>query len=61
MKEADLEKFIKVRQYLIEQFENCREYKGNNNAIMREMDHARIVHKAVVMLDNALKEHVKFS
>ena len=58
--EETIRELIDIRQFLIEKFEKCKDYKQNKNAIMREVDHAKIIHEAIVKLDNILKEHVEF-
>ena len=60
MNEEDLSKLIEVRKFLIEKFEKCKDYKSNKNAIMREIDHAKFLHEAVVKIDAILADHVTF-
>lgn len=60
MKNESIEKIIGLRQELILKFERLRDYKGNKNAIMREIEYAEVLHKIIVKLDEILKEYVSF-
>jgi len=51
---------VHVRSNLIKEFESLRDYKNNPNAIMKEVDCAKVIHQTIVKLDSLLKEHVKF-
>ena len=57
----DLQKIIKIRTELILAHNKCKDYKGNKNAIMRELDHVLIIEKAIKDLDVVLGKFVKFS
>jgi hypothetical protein len=61
MNESEVQKLIDIRAYLIEKYERCKDYRQNKNAIMREVDHAEIVHQTIVKIDSILKNHVKFN
>ena len=61
MKKEELEALVSLRQDLIAKFTRLKDYKGNKNAIMREVDHAKIVHETITRLDAILAEHVSFS
>lgn len=61
MEKKDIDALVKLRTRLIKAFERLRDYKSNENAIMREKDHAISLHSTVVALDNLLKDHVEFS
>ena len=61
MDKKDLQKILSVRQELIDHFNTLRDYKNNKNALMKESDHAYIVHKTITQIDEILKEHVEFS
>ena len=61
MNEDDLKNLIDLRGFLIQRFEKCKDYKSNKNAIMRELDHAQILHEAVVKIDAILEKHVSFN
>ena len=60
MEKQIIESIVKLRSELIKEFEKLRDYKGNKNAVMREIDHAKIVHTTITRLDIILKEHVNF-
>ena len=61
MKKEEIESLVNLRQNLIEKFNRLKDYKNNKNAIMREVDHAKLVHEVVVEIDKVLKDHVNFS
>ena len=61
MKKEEIEILVNLRQVIIEKFNRLRDYKNNNNAIMKEIDHARALHDVIVEIDKVLKEHVSFS
>jgi hypothetical protein len=61
MEKNILENLIKLRSTLINQFEKLRDYKNNPNAIMKERDHAKVIHQTIVSLDTILKDHLSFS
>ena len=60
MEKAEIEYLVQVRATLVEQFESLRDYKNNKNAVMKEVDHAKVIHSTIVKLDSLLKEHVNF-
>lgn len=60
MNDNEVKSLVALRTSLIKQFNKCKDYRSNKNAIMREMDHAKIVHETVVEIDKILKEYVKF-
>jgi len=61
MNKEEIEVLVNLRQQLIEKFNRLRDYKNNTNAIMKEIDHARVIHETITILDKVLKEHVEFS
>ena len=61
MEKTDIDKIINLRQFLINKYERLRDYKMNENALMKEVDHARAVHEAITMVDDILRDHVNFS
>ena len=61
MEKQTLESLIALRSKLIQKFSRLRDYKNNKNAIMKEIEHASLLHEIIVSLDSVLKEHVKFS
>ena len=61
MKKEDIESLVNLRQILIQKFTRLRDYKNNPNAIMKEVDHAKLIHETITRLDKVLKEYVTFS
>jgi hypothetical protein len=61
MKKEELETLVNLRQSIIVKFNRLKDYKQNKNAIMREIDHAELLHSIIVEIDKVLKEHVNFS
>ena len=60
MEKQDVTNLVQLRTDLIKEFEKLRDYKNNKNAIMKEVQHAKIIHATITRLDNILKKHVKF-
>ena len=60
MNKKEIEALVDLRQGLIAKFARLKDYKSNKNAIMREQDHAKLLHETIVNIDNILKEHVAF-
>ena len=60
MSEEEVMELVSLRQFLIERYGRVKDYRQNKNAIMREIDHAEIVHATIVRLDKILKEYVNF-
>ena len=60
MKKEEVEYLAQVRETLVKQFESLRDYKNNPNAVMKEIEHAKVIHRTIVKLDSLLKEHVSF-
>ena len=61
MKKKEIEILLTLRQNLINNFDSLRDYKNNKNAIMKELDHARMIHDVIVEIDKVLKDHVEFA
>ena len=61
MNDEDVKKLIELRSDLINKFNRCRDYKNNQNAIMKEYDHAKLINETIAKIDNILKNHVSFS
>ena len=61
MKKEELETLVNLRQSIIAKFNRLKDYKQNKNAIMREIEHAELLHSIIVEIDKVLKEHVNFS
>ena len=60
-KKEDLERLLELRKSLVLQFEKCRDYKSNKNALMKEYDHIQVVGQAIKDLDGFLSKYVQFS
>jgi 23S rRNA maturation mini-RNase III len=60
MEKEEVDFLVGMRKYLIENFDKCKDYHQNKNAIMREIDHAQILHTTIVKLDEILKNYVNF-
>tara|TARA_R110001583_G_C5403854_1_gene386044 strand:- start:247 stop:435 length:189 start_codon:yes stop_codon:yes gene_type:complete len=60
MNKTDIDKLLSLRIELINKFDRLRDYKHNKNAIMKEIEHAKLIHETVVKLDGILKDHVTF-
>ena len=60
MEKQEIEELAKLRAELIKEFERLRDYKNNPNAIMKEIDCARIIHNAVSGIDKMLEGKVEF-
>jgi hypothetical protein len=61
VKTKELETLVSLRQKLILTFSSLRDYKQNENAIMKEKIYAKKLHETIVVLDEVLKEYVNFS
>ena len=61
MKKEEIEVLVNLRQKTLEKYKRLRDYKSNNNAIMKEVDHARVLHDVIKQLDRVLQGHVNFS
>tara|TARA_B100000674_G_scaffold454616_1_gene427689 strand:- start:1428 stop:1622 length:195 start_codon:yes stop_codon:yes gene_type:complete len=61
MKKEEIDALVTLRQDLISKFSRLKDYKNNKNAIMREIDHAKIIHEIITRLDSVLTAHVNFS
>ena len=61
MDDQTVKKIIDLRQDLVATFSRLNGYKNNQNAIMKEIDHAKTLHETIKKLDSILKEHVNFS
>ena len=60
MNKEEIDKLIGLRAKLIKNYNKLKDYKQNKNAIMREIDHAKLLHETVVSIDNILNEYVNF-
>ena len=60
MKKEELETLVNLRQKVLDKFNKLRDYKGNANALMKEVDHARSLHEVIIEIDKVIKNHVNF-
>ena len=60
MKEEEVKSLIEIRSSLIEEFSRLRDYKNNKNAIMKEIDCARVLHDTIKKIDSLLEGKVEF-
>ena len=60
MEQLEIQKLAQLRNAIIKEYEKLRDYKLNESALMKEVDHARALHRIIVRLDGILKEHVAF-
>ncbi len=61
MDDTAVKKLIEIRTKLISEFSSLRDYKNNQNAIMKEVEAARILHETITSLDDVLSKYVEFS
>jgi hypothetical protein len=61
MNKKELEKLVELRGMLLSRFERLKDYRNNKNAIMREIEHAELLHETIRQIDDVLRDHVKFS
>ena len=61
MKKEEIKILVDLRQEILNNFNKLRDYKNNTNAIMKEIDHARVLSKTIVEIDKVLKDYVNFS
>jgi hypothetical protein len=60
MEKQEVASLVQLRTELIKEFEKLRDYKNNKNAVMKEMDHAKLVYTMINRLDIILEGHVNF-
>ena len=60
MDNQEIKSLVALRTKLIQEFERLRDYKNNKNAIMKEIECAKILHFAITELDSMLKGKVEF-
>ena len=61
MNQEQIQKLISIRTNLIEDYNRRKDWRGNKNAIMREIEHIEIIESTIKDLDKILKEYVTFS
>jgi len=60
MTKDEIENLVEIRMNLVKKYDRLKDYRQNKNAIMRELDHAELLHETIVRLDRVLKQHVSF-
>ena len=60
MNKEEIEKLVSLRTQLITEFGRLRDYHNNKNAIMKEIDTAKILHSTINKIDEVLRDYVKF-
>lgn len=60
MEKQDIQTIITLRSKLIAEYAKLRDYKNNKNAIMKEVDCARILDFAIREIDSLLAGKVEF-
>ncbi len=61
MNKEKLQKLIELRMTLIKEFQKRKDWRGNRNAIMREIEHAEILNETIKKIDAILAGDVTFS
>jgi hypothetical protein len=61
MNQEDLNKLLELRKVMVLEFENFRDYKNNENALMKEIDHIQYIGKTINRIDEFLRKYVQFS
>ena len=61
MSQDDIQKLVAIRTGLINEFNRLNEYQRDRNAIMKQVDHAELIHSTIKKIDEVLKAHVNFS
>tara|TARA_R110000803_G_scaffold62907_2_gene123345 strand:+ start:255 stop:440 length:186 start_codon:yes stop_codon:yes gene_type:complete len=61
MKKEKLQKLIELRMTLIQEFQRRKDWKGNKNAIMREIEHVELINETIKKIDFILTGEVTFS
>ena len=60
MQIEEIKALVALRSNLIKEFQRLRDYKNNQNAIMKEVDCARIIDRTVKEIDKILEGKVEF-
>jgi len=60
MQIEEIKALVELRTNLIKEFQRLRDYKNNQNAIMKEVDCARIIDRTVKEIDKILEGKVEF-
>tara|TARA_Y100001972_G_C7510382_1_gene257912 strand:+ start:133 stop:318 length:186 start_codon:yes stop_codon:yes gene_type:complete len=56
-----VESIVELRMMLINEYTKLKDYRSNKNAIMREIDHVKVLEAAIKRIDKILEGHVTFS
>ena len=60
MQIEEIKALVELRTNLIKECQRLRDYKNNQNAIMKEVDCARIIDRTVKEIDKILEGKVEF-
>jgi len=60
MEDKEIKQLVSLRSELIENYSKLKDYRQNKNAIMREYDHAQLLHSTISKIDAVLKDYVSF-
>ena len=61
MSQEEIQKLVELRTMLLQDFSKFKDWKGNRNAIMREVEHVEVISEAIKQIDVILSGHVTFS
>lgn len=61
MSQEEIQALVSLRMMLLQDFNERKDWRGNKNAIMREIEHIEIVSEAIKKIDALLSGHVTFS
>ena len=61
MSQEEIQKLVELRTMLLQDFSKFKDWKGNRNAIMREVEHVEVISEAIKQIDAILSGHVTFS
>mgnify|MGYP001201421408 CR=1 FL=1 len=61
MSKDEIQKLVEIRTTLISEFNKLNEYQRDRNAIMKQVDHAALIHSTIKKIDDVLSAHVSFS
>lgn len=59
--QKDLQKLLEIRKELVLAHERKRDYRSNQNAIMKEVEHVAVLESVIKNLDAFLSKYVQFS
>jgi hypothetical protein len=61
MSQEEIKKLVDIRMVLLKDFKKRKDWKGNKNAIMREIEHIELIGETIKKIDLLLSGHVTFS